>query len=153
VIPLARHVHDVSMQSMPLALSSRTSRHRQLPPVHETDLDRILKLIPTDVLALYIAAAPVAELLRSTCIPLVLFLVGVALVPLVLFIDGWTMNAPARWPQYVARTLVFIAWAVAIAWPFTPWLVKDDLIVVISLGVLVVPLIGGYALRVRGARA
>jgi hypothetical protein len=134
---------------MPLALTDRSHNRRQLPPVHETDLDRILKLIPTEVLALYLAAAPIAEQLRPTRFPLVLFLAGLALVPIVLFVDGRLMNAPARWSQYIARTLAFIAWAAAASWPFTPWLVEDDLTAVISLGVLVVPLTCGYLLRSR----
>jgi hypothetical protein len=134
---------------MPLALTDRLANHRQLPPVPETDLDRILKLIPTEVLALYTATAPLADRLRWTSVPLVLFFLGIALVPLALFLDGWAMNVPARWPQYVVRTLAFIAWAVAISWPFTPWLPEDDLTWVTSLAVLLVPLLGGYLLRTR----
>lgn len=136
---------------MPLALSDRLTRRRRLPPVHETDLDRILKLIPTEVLALYVAAKPVADQLRSSCVPLALFFVGVALVPVVLFLDSSTLNAPARWPQYIIRTLAFITWAVAISWPFEPWLAKDDSTWATSLAVLLVPLLGGYVLRARAA--
>lgn len=138
---------------MPLALTDRSANRGQLPPVHETDLDRILKLIPTEVLAPYTAAAPLAESFRSSCFPVALFLTGVALVPVVLFLDSWTMNCPARWPQYVARTLAFIVWAVAISWPFTPWLEKDEYNWAVSLAVLLVPLLGGYVLRARGARS
>lgn len=136
---------------MPLALTDRLASRRQLPPAPETDLDRILKLIPTEVLALYTATAPLADRLRWTSVPLVLFLVGIALVPLVLFLDGRTMNARAHWSQYIVRTLAFIAWALAISWPFTPWLPEDDLAWATSLAVLLVPLLGGYVLRPRSA--
>jgi hypothetical protein len=134
---------------MPLAFIDRSASRRQLPPVHETDLDHILKLIPTEVLALYTAASPIADQLRAACVPLALFLVGIGLVPLVLFLDGRTVNAPASWPQYVVRTLTFIAWALAISWPLTPWLAKGDLTWVTSLAVMLVPLVGGYVLRSR----
>jgi hypothetical protein len=133
---------------MPLALIDRTARSKQLvPPVQETDLDRILKLVPTEVLAFYTAAVPITPHVPWTYFPLTLFLTGVALVPLVLFLDGRTMNAPARWPQYVVRTLAFIAWALAISWPFAPWLPKDSIGWVSSLAVLIIPLIGGLVLR------
>jgi hypothetical protein len=135
---------------MPLALNDRATDRGQLPPVHETDLDRILKLIPTEVLALYTAAAPLTDQLRPTCFPLALFAIGVALVPLVLFLDGWTMSAPASRLQYLVRMLAFIVWALAISWPFTPWLAKEDYTWVTSLAVLLVPLAGAYLLRARG---
>jgi len=133
---------------MPLALIDRSATTKQLvPPVQETDLDRILKLIPTEVLAFYIAAVPVTAQVPWKYFPLVLFLAGVVLVPLVLFLDGRSMNAPARWPQYVVRTLAFIAWAITVSWPFAPWIAKDNITWVSSLAVLIVPLAGALVLR------
>lgn len=138
---------------MPLALIDRSATSKQLvPPVQETDLDRILKLIPTEVLALYSAIGPLTTQVSWKYFPLALFLGGVTLVPLVLFLDSRAMNAPARWPQYVVRTLTFIAWALAASWPFAPWLAKDDIIWVSSPAVLLVPLVGGLVLRARNTR-
>ncbi len=135
---------------MPLALIDRSATRKPLvPPVQETDLDRILKLIPTEVLALYTAIDPLTAHVSWAYFPLALFLGGVALVSLVLFLDSRAMNVRARWPQYVVRTLAFIAWALAASWPLAPWLAKNDVIWVSSPAVLVVPLVGGLVLRAR----
>jgi len=135
---------------MPLALIDRSATSKPLvPPVQETDLDRILKLIPTEVLALYTAIGPLSTHVTWTYLPLALFLGGVALVPLVLLLDSRAMNVRARWPQYVVRTLAFVAWALAASRPFAPWLSKDDVIWVSAPAVLLVPLVGGLVLRAR----
>lgn len=140
---------------MPLALA-RTSVPSiaavvEPPPIRETDLDRILKLIPTEIIALYTAAVPIAPQVPWRLFPFALFVVCLLLVPVVLFLDGRNTSQPARWPQYVVRTLAFFAWANAISWPFSPWIVGDDLNWVRSLAVVIVPLIG--ALLLRGDRA
>lgn len=136
---------------MPLALAMSSPRSRieepAPPPIRETDLDRILKLIPTEILAFYTAAVPVVPQVPWRLFPFVLFLVGLLLVPLVLFLDGRNTSQPARWPQYVMRMLAFAAWAVAVSWPFSPWSSSDNLSWLRSLAVLIVPLVGGLVLR------
>jgi hypothetical protein len=133
---------------MPLALNDRMAIKNQIiPPVQETDLDRVLKLVPTEVLAFYTAAVPISAQVPWQYFPLALFLTGLGLVPLVLYLDGRTMNAAAHWPQYLIRTLAFVAWAMAISWPFAPWLPKDGFGWVRSLAVLIIPLVGALVLR------
>jgi len=135
---------------MPLALSRRWSTivdESTLPPIRETDLDRILKLIPTELLAFYTAAVPVTAEVRWRYFPFILFLAGAALVPLILYLDGRSTRQAARWPQYVVRMLTFVAWANATSWPFAPWASEHDLHWVRSLGVLIVPLVGAFVLR------
>jgi hypothetical protein len=136
---------------MPLALDSRepppaaVDREVVLPPIRETDLDRLLKLVPTEILLVYTAAVPLAADLGGTGLGVAVFLVGLAVVPLVLYLDGRTTRQPARWPQYVVRMLVFVAWAGS--WPFGLWANERDLYWVRSLAVLMVPLVGAFALR------
>jgi len=134
---------------MPLAFSRRPTAigESTLPPIRETDLDRILKLIPTEVLAVYMAAVPMISQTPGRHCPLLLFLGGAALVPLVLYLDGRGTRQAARWPQYVVRMLTFAAWASAMTWPFAPWAFEQDRAWVCSLAVLIVPLVGALVLR------
>jgi hypothetical protein len=134
---------------MPLALArprfGRAAHRSPIPPVSETDLDRILKLIPTEILALYTAAATFrAEL--SPYFLLALFAGGSALVPVVLYFDGSATGLAARWPQYVLRTLSFAIWATAIAWPFGPLWSSPGLHWVLPLAVLLVPFFGALVI-------
>ncbi|HEY4240526.1 MAG TPA: hypothetical protein VGM88_11960 [Kofleriaceae bacterium] len=104
---------------MPLALARRTPRPAGAPPlIRETDLDRLLKLIPTEILAIYTAAAPSVQRAGWTRLHVGLLVAGVLLAPLVLFLDGRATGEPAPWPQYVVRTVAFVGWGLAIAWPF-----------------------------------
>lgn len=139
---------------MPLALAEPSSTpvtpRAEPPPIRETDLDRALKLIPTEVLAFYTAAAALAPQVPSQWrqwFPLGLFVVGLVLVPIVLFVDGKNTNQPARASQYVVRTLAFVAWASVISWPFAPWIDGGQLIWLRSLAVLIVPVIGTLVVR------
>ena len=136
---------------MPLALSHRPTNvdDSALPPIRETDLDRILKLIPTETLALYTAAVLVTAGAASRWVPFVLFVAGTACVPLLLYLDGRSTHQAARWPQYVVRTLAFVAWANAASWPLSPWVSEQGLDWVRSLAVVLVPLVGGWLLRDR----
>jgi hypothetical protein len=139
---------------MPLALAGPSRRSAALttnpPPIRETDLDRILKLIPTEIIAFYTAAVPITPQVPWRLFPFALFLFGLLLVPLVLYLDGRNTHQHARWPQYVIRTLAFVAWANAISWPFSPWMDGVSLDWLRSLSVLIVPLLG--ALLLRGAQ-
>jgi hypothetical protein len=136
---------------MPLALArrSRADGTGSLPPIRETDLDRILKLIPTEQLVLFVAAAPIAHDVSWRYFTLALFLIGAVAAPIVLFLDGRSTSQPATWPQYLVRTLTFAAWASAIHWPLEPWIQEHELRWVRSLSVLAVPLCGLVLLRDR----
>jgi hypothetical protein len=135
---------------MPLALSRRQPTNVDrfaLPPIRETDLDRILKLIPTELLAFYTAAIPVISEVAWRFFPFVLFIAGIALIPVTLYLDGLSTHQCARWPQYLVRILCFAAWANAISWPFAPWASAHDVTWVRALCVLIIPLVGAFALR------
>src|SRR6476469_9934201 len=82
------------------------------PPIQQTDLDALLKLVPTEVLGFYTAAVAIVP--QDGVPAFALFLIGLVLVPVVLFLDGRLTKTPARWPQYVVRTLAFVTWANAI---------------------------------------
>lgn len=137
--------------SVPLALSHRPTNGDDpaLPPIRETDLDRILKLIPTELLALYIAAVPVITEIPWRYAAFALLVAGTACTPVLLYVDGRSTRQAARWPQYIVRTLAFVAWANAILWPFSPWISERELAWMRSLAVLLVPLVGGFVLRDR----
>lgn len=138
---------------MPLALlpgpTGRThaSVAPEPPPIKETDLDRILKLIPTEILAFYTAAVPITPQVPWRYFSFALFLAGLVLVPVVLFLDGQSTGVKATWPQYIVRMLAFVAWAIAISWPFSAWSTGEDLNWLRTLAVLVVPLSGSLLLR------
>jgi hypothetical protein len=137
---------------MPLALDDRSRRDPvpfSVPPIGETDLDRIIKLIPSELVLFYAAAAPTISDVPWRYFGVVLFVVGTVLTPLILFFDGRSTTQRARWPQYVVRTLTFAACAMAIAWPFDAWLAHDEMRWVRSLAVLVIPFTGAFALRER----
>lgn len=129
--------------AMPLSLAHPRPREpRAVPPVAETDLDRILKLVPTELIAFYAAASPVIGEVGWRYFALALFAIELALAPAILYLDGLSTGLRARWPQYVMRTLAFAAWAIAIHWPFSPWLSGDVMAWPRSAGVLLVPLVG-----------
>lgn len=142
--------------TMPLALARRLASQPDHPgslkvapepQLKETDLDRILKLIPTEVIALYAALLPVVPDVPSRFFPLIMYLAGLALVPIILILDGRATGERARWPQYVVRTLAFAVWAMAVAWPFSPWLSPGQGRWLIALAVPLVPFLGGLLLR------
>lgn len=142
---------------MPLALARRPSPTTSppgalkaaapAPQLKETDLDRVLKLIPTEVVALYAAVLPVTADVPTRFFPLIMYVIGLAAVPLILLLDGRATGERARWPQYVVRTLAFAAWGLAVQWPFTPWLSPGQGRWIIALAVPLVPFLGALLLR------
>jgi hypothetical protein len=122
----------------------RVARHLQSRPgvplaIEETDLDRILKLIPTEVLSLYVATIPIATDVPSRFFRVVSFFIGIVAVPLVLALDSRATQRPARWPQYLGRTVVFAIWASAAAWPFALWFAPGGLRWALAMAVPLVP--------------
>ena len=134
---------------MPLSIApSGPRRSRGLPPASETELDRVLKLVPTETLAFYAAASPLLGV-GWLYLALALFATGLVLAPLILFLDARSTGVAAPWQQYVARAAVFATWAMAIAWPFVPWMPTDTLRWLRSASVLLVPLAAASWLRDR----
>jgi len=123
-------------------------RSSGVPPIRETDLDRILKLIPSELLLLYTAVAPTIADVTWRHFGLFLLGAGSALAPLILYLDGRSTGQPAPWPQYIVRTLTFIACALAIAWPFAGG-AAPELQWLRSFAVLAIPLVGALLLRER----
>ena len=142
-------------EKMPLALARRGSAHtpeitRTLsPPLHETELDRIIKLIPAELIVFYAAAAPLIGDVPWKYFALAMFLLGSVLVPVILYLDGRSTGQPPLGTQYIFRTLTFMSWAMAVTWPFEPWTLAHELRWVRSLAVLVVPFLGAFLLRER----
>lgn len=138
-----------SLQWRPaMALALSTTADTTAPkPIGETDLDRVLKLIPTDVVAIYAAAIAIMPEVTWRYFPLTAFLVGVALVPFILFVDGRATGKPARGSQYAVRIVAFAVWAAAMAWPFGFWTDPGDLRWALALAVPLVPVVGERLLR------
>lgn len=138
------------MTRMPLALIPRSPREGGPPPtvpsIQETELDRILKLTPSELLLIYMAAAPAFADASWRYSGWVLFGCCTVLTPLILYLDGRSTGQPARWPQYVIRTLTFIVCALAITWPFASW-AEPELRWLLSFSVLAVPFAGALLLR------
>lgn len=111
----------------------------------ESDLDRTLKLIPMEVVTLYASISIVEVPWRY--FPFVLYLVGLGLVPLVLWLDGRASGAHARPSQYVVRTLAFTAWALVVRWPLGPWLDEDGTRWLPAMLLPVIPFVGALLLR------
>lgn len=125
----------------------------QPPPfIPDTALGKIIKLIPTDVVALYVTVLGIAGqagqagvagqaswLMASAfaiCIPLIVF---------ILYFDAKdTPVTPPVW-QYVFRILSFIAWALAISNPFVAWVTIPTAIP--ALLVLVLPIVGAPLIK------
>jgi hypothetical protein len=105
-------------------------------PVRETDLDRVLKLVPTEVLAIYAAATTAG--LRCA----LLAIASLILVALILYGDGRATGTRARWPQYVLRMATFAGWVLTLEDVFElQWLG--------ALAILVVPVAGALITRPR----
>lgn len=136
---------------MPLALARfspvNATARVEPPPINETDLDRILKLVPTEILTLYTAAVPLLSHISWPWFSLALFIFGLILVPLVLYLDGRNTGQPADWRQYVIRTLTYVAWTMAVSWPLSPWINNFDVNWGRSLAVVIVPLAGALLIR------
>jgi hypothetical protein len=88
-----------------------------IPP--ETKLDRLLKLIPTEVIAAYPAALALAATIAWPYYELTIAALGLLAVVLVLRNDGARLTPPATptLRQYVLRALAFAAWTLVIGNP------------------------------------
>jgi hypothetical protein len=137
---------------MPLALATARAAVQPAgalatPPTDETQFDRILKLIPTDVVTLYTASIPFLTGETWKYARVVALGIGVAFVVLILFLDGRITKQPAPWAQYVVRSVALAAWGIATLWPF--WWVEpsDGLRGAIAIAVVAVPVVGERVLK------
>jgi hypothetical protein len=110
-------------------------------PSPDDGLGKIVKLVPTEVVGVYVTAMAFANHLQPWFVPLV-FAVCIPLVGFVLYVDSrGTSVRPPGW-QYVFRILSFIAWALAISQPF-PAIPKE----IAAVLVLVLPVIGAPLIK------
>ncbi|MBC7973558.1 MAG: hypothetical protein H7138_01140 [Myxococcales bacterium] len=116
------------------------------PPIPESTIERLIKLIPADVVAIYIPALGLAELVHWPSYRLAVSLGGLVLVPLLLYLDADAANERVPPLQYVIRTLAFAAWALLIGQPFGAGAVNP---VISALVALVLPVLGERLLRAR----
>ncbi|HET9622779.1 MAG TPA: hypothetical protein VFP84_15505 [Kofleriaceae bacterium] len=141
--PTQQPARDPTAALSPLALGAPPPAPPtpEPPPIQETYLDALLKLVPSEVLTFYTAAVPIV---REHAWPAFsLFVFGLVLTPVVLFLDGRSSGQRARWPQYVIRTLAFVAWSNAVSNPFQVFgAALEGLSWLRSLSVLLVPLLG-----------
>jgi hypothetical protein len=115
------------------------------PPVAETNLDRLLKLIPSEVLVAYPAVVALGAPSAWPYYELALLLTGLLVVNLSLHRDGKTSKLIPDWRQYLVRSLAFVAWALVISSPLAPfadWINTDDVRWVASFAAVGIPVVG-----------
>ncbi len=109
---------------MPITLmpASTPSLHEEPQPVlpRETRLDRLLKLLPSEVLLAY--PALIALCGREPLLHLTVTLAGMIAGVLSLVLDARTCGLRCDWRQHVVRSLAFLAWAMVLGNPLGRWL-------------------------------
>lgn len=114
------------------------------PPVTETQLERLVKLVPADVVILYIPAIGLGTLTTWPYYALAVTIGATVLVPVLLYLDARAANHRVPLPQYILRTLAFIAWAFVISEPLGHGHVSAVIPALLSL---VLPVFGERLLR------
>lgn len=117
----------------------------------ETKLDRLLKLIPTEVATAYLPLAAIGAPRGWAYYELALTIAGVIAVVLVLRKDGEHNQLQPDWRQYVVRCLAFVAWALAVSNPLAPfsaWIDREDVEWLAAFGAAAIP-VAGYLLFAR----
>lgn len=118
-----------------------------IPP--ETKLDRLLKLIPTEVIATYPAALALAATIAWPYYELTITALGLIAVVLVLRHDGARLEPPLAptLRQYVLRCLAFAAWTLVIGNPLAVLgLDAAHAHVIGAVGAVFIPLLGYLSL-------
>lgn len=136
----ARIPHQINVKS-PIPPKEPLSR---APPLNESRLERLVKLVPADVVSVYIPAIALGSLTTWRWYSLTITIAGTLLVPLLLLLDARSAKEPVPLVQYVVRTLAFVAWAFVISTPLGTIGLSP---VVPALIGLVLPLIGERLVR------
>lgn len=124
----------------PLAADRAPDADKPPPPIDETRLERLAKLIPGDVVSVYVAAIGLGKLTTWPSYTLAVAIGCTVLVPLLLYLDARPAGkVPAT--QYVVRTLAFVAWAFVISKPLNVDPIAPALIA------LLLPVIGERLIR------
>lgn len=127
---------------MSIIIASNRSIDVKATSKGDDSLDIVVKLIPTEVVTLYLTALSFDNVENSRLAGPALLTIGTLLTPLVLFFVGRRSNQSVPLAQYVVRTLAFVAWAFAIGNPLAPmdpiepWIPR--------FAILVIPLLGSF---------
>lgn len=103
---------------MPITLLPPGQPPRGTLPL-ETSLDRLLKLLPCEVLLFYPAAIALA---RSPAWHLTVMGLGLVSTLASLYFDGRAWNLQQDWRQHAIRSAAFVVWALALGDPLGAWL-------------------------------
>jgi hypothetical protein len=104
------------------------------PPIlSDSQLERLTKLVPADVIALYIPAISFGAFTAWRYYALAVTIAATALVPTLLYLDARSSNERASPLQYVVRTVGFLAWAFVIGQPLAPYQVSPVIPALIGL--------------------
>jgi hypothetical protein len=114
------------------------------PTLTESQLERLVKLVPADVVALYIPAIGLGTLTTWSYYALAVTIGATVLVPLLLYLDARSAKQRVPVLQYVVRTAAFILWAFVIGQPLAPYHMDP---VIPALLALVLPILGERLLR------
>jgi len=117
-------------------------------PINESLIERLVKLVPADVIAVYVPALGLGKLTTWPQYPLAIAIAATLLVPLLLWLDARGAKEDVPTLQYVVRTLAFIAWALLISDPLGPGVIGP---VVPALVALLLPIFGERVLRTQPA--
>jgi len=110
------------------------------PPIlSDSQLERLTKLVPADVIALYIPALSLGAFTAWPYYALAVTIGATALVPTLLYLDARPSKERVSLVQYAVRTLGFLSWAFAIGQPLAPYQVSP---VIPALIGLVLPVLG-----------
>jgi hypothetical protein len=109
------------------------------PALGESQLERLIKLVPADVVALYIPAIGLGTLTTWPYYALAVTIGATVLVPTLLYLDARSSGDRVQAVQYIVRTLAFVAWAFVISQPLAPYHLNP---VVPALIALVLPVLG-----------
>jgi len=101
--------------------------------------DRLLKLIPSEIVAAYIVLAGIIPITSAKWGLLIVSVVLLILVPLYL----WRIQDVKRLVQIVVTTISFVVWIYSIGGPFLYWGIYEKWIasVVLILWTLIVPIV------------
>ena len=138
---------------MPITLlpASVTGERSAAPAsLPESKVDRLLKLLPSEVLLFY--PAVIALCGSSPPWHLVATCAGLAAVWLSLHHDARAWHLPHDWRQYTLRSLAFVAWAMVLGNPLGAWLDGAEVKQIASFLALGIP-VAGYLMLPPDAAA
>jgi hypothetical protein len=134
---------------MPITLlparDTRTLGGAAAAPPDETKLDRLLKMLPSDVLLFYPAAVALTSTIPWAYYQLLMVAIGLAAIIINLHRDAKANKLPDDWRQYLVRCAAFVAWALFVSTPLAPfarWIPPQTVHQVASLAAVLVPLLG-----------